>query len=69
TMIKTWRNIVTLRNMDPMHPYVDSKELLQILSFFGLKKEIPFNPTLLWDEILDKFLSSLEQWQKILNKL
>ena len=68
-MIETWRNIVKLRNMDPMHPYVNSKELLNILNFFDLKKKIPYNSTLLWDSILDKFLISLEKWQGILTKI
>ena len=57
SMIETWRNIVKLRNMDPMHPYVNSKELLNILDFFDLKKKIPYNSALLWDSILDKFFN------------
>jgi len=68
-MIKTWINIRKLRNMEPIHPRINAKELMRILDFFGMEKSLPFDPSAFWDSILDKFQESLEKWQEILNRL
>lgn len=68
SMIETWLNIVSLRNMAPIH-HTDPIELKRILDYFGIPMRFPLDYSSLWDSILNKFLISLEQWQEILNNL
>lgn len=70
-MIKTWKSIVALRNAEPIHG-VTSKEkansILDALKFFDSAYPIE-DYSVLWDNIIDKFVSSLDSWQKILQDL
>ena len=68
-MIETWLNIKKLRNMEPVHSRIDAIELKKILEFFGVKITRPQNYALLWDQILDRYRISLEQWRELLNKI
>jgi len=67
TMIDTWLNINSLRNMEPIHE-TDPVELKRILDFFRIPMRYPLNYPGLWDEILDHFLLSLNQMMQILNE-
>lgn len=70
-MVKTWENIVTLRNAEPIHANISSDKaswILDALTFFDSSYPID-NYSTLWDKILDKFIISLESWQKILQGL
>jgi hypothetical protein len=70
-MIETWENIVTLRNAEPIHANISSEKanlVLNALKFFETR--YPVNDySKLWDNILEKFISSLESWQNILQEL
>jgi hypothetical protein len=66
-MIETWKNIVTLRNMAPLHAQTRPEELMRALNFFGVP--LPIDYSRLWNAILDKFSVSLEEWQRILQEL
>ena len=70
-MIETWENIVTLRNAEPIHANISSKKaswVLNALKFF--KTQYPVSDySKLWENILQKFITSLESWQKILQNL
>lgn len=68
TMIDTWKNINSLRNMEPIHE-TDPVELKRILDFFGILMVYPLDYSGLWDKILEKFQLSLKQWRQILNAL
>jgi len=67
-MIETWLNIVRLRNMEPIHE-TDPTELKRILDFYGLPLTFPLGYSELWDEVLDKFLWSVEEFRTLLNSL
>ena len=65
-MIETWEMIVLLRNQSPNHPRTDG--LVAAVSFFG--EAFPVESySRLWDKILDRFLSSLFDFQRMLNAL
>jgi len=66
-MIETWRNIISLRNMAPLHAKTRAGELMRALNFFGIT--FPINYPRFWNAILDKFSVSLEEWQGILQEL
>ena len=67
-MIQTWANIVSLRNMEPIHE-TDPIELKRILNFFNVQMRYPLDYSGLWDEILEMFKLSLNEWRDILNIL
>jgi len=67
-MILTWNSIKKLRNNES-HSEINSKEYLDLLSFFGLPRKIPPDYGLLWDNIVNKLISSLKEWNKILNEI
>ena len=68
-MVETWENIVTLRNT--IHANISSEKaswVLKALKFF--KTSYPVSDySKLWDNILEKFITSLEYWQKILQSM
>jgi hypothetical protein len=66
-MITTWKNIVSLRNMTPLHSKSRAGELTSILNYFGEK--LPPNYQRLWDSILKRFHYSLKELQRILDSL
>jgi hypothetical protein len=66
-MIQTWINIVDLRNMRPLHPGGDAERLEEIADFFG--STLPPDYEELWNGILNLFLKSLEEWNRILRDL
>lgn len=68
-MIQTWKYLVSLRNMEPVHPQIDAVKLKEIIEFFGLELQRPQDYHVLWDRILDGYRISLEQWLELLNKL
>lgn len=63
-MIKTWRNIIALRNAAPLHAH-DAP--IPSLEFFGVS--FPLDYQRLWDSILDKFLYSLRKFIEVLVEL
>lgn len=63
-MIKTWRNIIALRNAAPLHAH-DAQ--IPSLEFFGAS--FPVDYQRLWDSILDKFLYSLTKFIEVLVEL
>lgn len=65
--IRTWESIVTLRNAAPIHANTRAMELTDALRFFGCT--LPIDNSKLWNAILDKFVWSLEEWQRILQQL
>ena len=70
-MIETWENIVTLRNAEPIHANISSEKasgVLSALKFFKAQYPI-IDYSKLWENILDKFIISLESWQKLLQDL
>lgn len=67
-MIETWLNIVVLRNMEPIHQ-INPAELKRILNFFNLPLKFPLPYSELWDEVLNKFLWSVDTFRNILNAL
>jgi len=67
-MITTWKNIVNLRNMTPIHATNRAGELMQILGFFG-EPTLPPNYQRLWDSVLRRFYVSLREWHKILQSI
>jgi len=66
-MIETWKNIISLRNMAPLHAKTREGELMRALNFFGIA--FPINYPGFWNGILDRFSVSLEEWQRILQEL
>jgi hypothetical protein len=66
-MIETWKNIVVIRNAEPLHANTKAVKFLQALEFFGL--QFPIDYSKLWDTILEKFVASMEAWQRILENL
>lgn len=70
-MIKTWENIITLRNVEPIHSIRSGEKagwVLNALNFFDTQFPVN-NYSKLWDNILERFIKSLESWQKILQEL
>jgi len=67
SMVETWRKIVDLRNMQPIHVHTSEEKLVSALTFFGTA--LPIDYGLCWDRILSKFKTSLEEWQRILQLL
>jgi len=65
-IIDPWKNIIQLRKIPPTHASM-SDEILHAVEFFG--GQYPINFPQLWDSILDTFLESLIEFQKILNDL
>jgi hypothetical protein len=65
--LRTWENIVVLRNFSPLHSNTRAAELTSALTFFG--GSLPINHSRLWDGVLDKFVLSLGEWQNILVQL
>ena len=63
-MIKTWQNIIALRNAAPLHAR-DTQ--IPPLEFFGFS--FPLDYQRLWDSILDKFLYSLRKFIEVLVEL
>ena len=68
SMITTWENIRTNRNME-VHSSIDPKRYMELLSYFGLPTRLSPNYTNLWDNILEKFITSLEQFLDALNSM
>ena len=69
-MIETWENIVTLRNAEPIHANISSEKaswVLNALNFFETRYPVR-DYSKLWNNILNKFITSLESWQKILQE-
>jgi hypothetical protein len=70
-IVKTWENIITLRNAEPIHSIRSSEKaswVLNALNFFDT--QFPVNDySKLWDNILEMFTKSLESWQRILQEL
>jgi len=64
-MIKIWRKIVELRNSIPIHA---DPATTSTLEFFGVTSYPP-DYQLLWDDILVKFLYSLERFVEVLSGL
>jgi hypothetical protein len=67
-MIETWVNISSLRNMEPIHQ-TNPVELKRTLDFFGMPMKYPLNYTVLWEEILNRFLWSIDEFRNILNAI
>ena len=60
-MIKTWQNIVNLRNAIPLHP---RDQPIQALEFFGASFPVDYEQ--LWSNVLDRFLESLKKFVELL---
>ncbi len=66
-MIETWKNILVIRNAEPLHANTKAVEFLRALKFFGIHFPIDYSKP--WDAILERFVMSMEAWQRILENL
>jgi len=65
-MVDTWKHIINLRDME-LHHKADPVEYMRALEFFKIRMAMPINHSVLWDNILDAFQTSLIMWRGILN--
>jgi hypothetical protein len=64
-IINVWKNIILLRNMPPAHPKL-SQEHIEAMNFFNGGVNDFSN---LWDNILDRFHSSLKAFYNVLEPM
>jgi hypothetical protein len=67
SMFDTWLKIRDFRNMYPTHSELDPKKYRDLLIFFNEPLRIPPVYSRLWDNILSKFITSLQEFQTLLN--
>ena len=65
TIVEVWRKINCLRNMPPAHPKLRSEHIEAMRFFSGGVNDLPQ----LWDNILDRFLSSLREFYQVLESM